>query len=119
MNNFKKLFVTICFSMLVPTIILVGGTNQDVWASDQISDQMRSKVGITFVEEDISGEEKNPSENTDSSKSKENSQSNNQKNERKKGMLPSTGEKQTIIISILGISICYMAIRLYKKKKIQ
>lgn len=76
MNNLNKLFVTICFSVLVSTAILAVDTSQDVWASNETSYQIKSNAGITFIEGDTSI--------TDNSNGKNNSQSNNIKSDTKK-----------------------------------
>lgn len=107
MNEIKKIVITCCFSLLIPIVFLMG-TCDDVWANNQVSYQMKSNVGITFIEEDKDDKDQST---TEDSFDKNNAQTND-----KKGTLPSTGAQQTIAFSVIGMGLC-IAIGLYKKKK--
>ncbi|HCT9166888.1 TPA: LPXTG cell wall anchor domain-containing protein [Enterococcus faecalis] len=110
MNEIKKIVIRICFSLLIPIVFLVG-TCHVGWANNEASYQLKSNVGITFTEE--SGENNNDDNHVDTDDKFDTS---NKQTNRKKGMLPSTGEQQTIIFSIVGIGLC-IGIWVYKGKK--
>ncbi|EGO6085900.1 LPXTG cell wall anchor domain-containing protein [Enterococcus faecalis] len=108
MNGIKKTVISICFSLLIPIMFLMG-TCSIGWANHEASYQMKSNVGITFIEE--SGTEEERQENPEDSNSTTNAKPN-----KKTGTLPATGEQRTIIFSGVGMGIC-VAIWLYKRKK--
>lgn len=114
MNGIKKIVIAICFSLFIPTVVLVGTCN-NVWANSEVSYQMKSNVGITFTEDSMIEEDNDNSgqSNTNGAFDKNHTQTND-----KKGILPSTGTQQTIIFSIIGIGLC-LASMLYKSKKLK
>ncbi|EGS1179747.1 TPA: LPXTG cell wall anchor domain-containing protein [Enterococcus faecalis] len=116
MKNSRKILIKIVLLLLISTNFLVGSNNK-VWASTDISYQMKSNVGITFLED--SNDSSNDSNVVDKDSDKKGDQGNGSKEvvEKKKGVLPSTGEHFSMVIGFIGLALCSFVLMLRKKYK--
>ncbi len=119
MKSVKNINMIRYLILLVPTIFFIVGTGQVALADSEINYQMKSKVGITFASEEESSESENNQENSlnkNTPSDQNESELDNTIRDKANKFLPSTGEEKTVFWSILGIGICYISVRLYKKK---
>ncbi|WP_075320452.1 LPXTG cell wall anchor domain-containing protein [Enterococcus faecalis] len=118
MKNSRKILIKIVLLLLIFTNVLVGGNNK-VWATTEISYQMKSNVGITFLEDsNDSLNDINEAENDGEKKENVNKENESKEVvENKKGLLPSTGDNFSMIFGFMGLALCSLALMLRKKYK--
>ncbi len=117
MKNSRKILIKIVLLLLIFTNVLVGGNNK-VWATTEISYQMKSNVGITFLED--SNDSSNDINEDNENNKKENVNKENESKEvveNKKGLLPSTGDNFSMIFGFMGLALCSLTLMLRKKYK--
>lgn len=118
MKNSRKILIKIVLSLLIFTNFLVG-VNNKVWANTEISYQMKSNVGITFLEDsNDSSNDINETENDGDKKETVNKEDKSKEVvENKKGVLPSTGDNSSMIFGFMGLALCSLILMLRKKYK--